>query len=179
MADYRRTLTDFQSVGVFHGKFNLPRTKRGKAPRKLTAHELEFRLNFILEEFQELCEACGSSLEGHGSGAVGVIVPGALETFPEPSNHVPPQDLPKIADALVDLAYVVLGMAHFYGLPWKELFAEVQRANMEKERATRKDQSLRGSTLDVVKPEGWRPPDIVNVLMRAGWPGPELPLEKE
>ena len=85
------------------------------------------------------------------------------------------QDLPKIADALVDLVYVALGTAHLHGFPWAALFAEVQRANMTKERAKPDgSDSARGSSFDVVKPEGWRGPAMVEVLMRAGWKGPSL-----
>jgi len=41
---------------------------------------------------------------------------------------------------------------------WDEMWADVQRANMSKERATSATQSKRSSTLDVFKPEGWIPP---------------------
>ena len=42
---------------------------------------------------------------------------------------------------------------------WKELWNDVQRANLSKVRATSAEQSKRNSTLDVVKPVGWIPPD--------------------
>jgi len=50
-------------------------------------------------------------------------------------------------------------------------FTEVQRANLAKERAAGATdrRSKRGSGLDVVKPEGWRPPDVAGVLRRHGW----------
>lgn len=41
---------------------------------------------------------------------------------------------------------------------WDEMWADVQRANMSKERATNPTQSKRGSTYDIFKPEGWIPP---------------------
>jgi predicted HAD superfamily Cof-like phosphohydrolase len=75
-------------------------------------------------------------------------------------------------EKMVDLSYVVLGTAHLLGLPWPQLFREVQRANMTKVRAKHADESKRGSTFDVVKPEGWRPPKIREVLVQFGW---ELP----
>lgn len=52
------------------------------------------------------------------------------------------------------------------GLPWHDLFDEVQRANITKERATGTDdpRSKRGSAWDIVKPEGWTPPDIPGVF---------------
>jgi predicted HAD superfamily Cof-like phosphohydrolase len=78
-------------------------------------------------------------------------------------------DLAKAADSLVDLDYVVLGTAVMMGLPWEELFAEVHAANMRKVRAEGGDdpRSTRSHRLDVVKPKGWRPPDVEGVLRRA------------
>ena len=118
----------------------------GRTPHHIPQELEDFRMRFLHEELTELEHAYFD------------------------------QDLPKIADALVDLVYVALGTAHLHGLPWEALFAEVQRANMTKVRATCKEDSTRLSSFDVVKPEGWTPPNIIEVLMRAGWPGPALPL---
>jgi hypothetical protein len=154
--------SDFDSVGKFHAKFGLPASD-GVA-REIGAELRDFRLKFLLEELEELAEGYGLRLEWelHGLGCG--------------------QDLPKIADSLVDLVYVTLGTAHLHGLPWGPLFAEVQRANMAKERA-RPDgsDSARGSSFDVVKPASWRPPAVIETLMKAGWKGPRLPSlgEKE
>jgi predicted HAD superfamily Cof-like phosphohydrolase len=41
---------------------------------------------------------------------------------------------------------------------WDTMWADVQRANMSKERATSATQSKRKSTYDIIKPEGWVPP---------------------
>lgn len=70
------------------------------------------------------------------------------------------------ADALVDLVYIALGTAHLMGVPFDEVFEEVQRANMAKARARSASESKRGSTLDVVKPPGWTPPDVAGVIRR-------------
>lgn len=77
-------------------------------------------------------------------------------------------DLAGQADALVDLVYVAMGTAHMMGLPWEALWAEVQAANMRKERATgsQDPRSKRKNALDVVKPAGWKPPDIEAVIRR-------------
>ena len=77
-------------------------------------------------------------------------------------------DLPGMADALVDLVYVAMGTAYMMGLPWQQLWNEVQRANMSKVRADDETQSKRGSSLDVIKPAGWVGPDIKGVLANAG-----------
>ena len=117
-------------------------------PSLLTQPVYDFRLKFLHEELQEFADAHGAN------------------------------DLPKAADALVDLAYVLHGTALMMGLPWEKLWNEVHRKNMEKVRATHESQSARQSTLDVVKPEGWTPPDHTVILGRGPWPVFD-PLQKE
>jgi len=103
----------FKDVGDFHAKFGLDHVmcnreetcaSPGPDPRQISAELREFRLIFLEEELRELREAYTA------------------------------EDLPGIADALVDLVYVALGTAHLHGFPFDELWAEVQRANMAKER---------------------------------------------
>ncbi len=80
-------------------------------------------------------------------------------------------DHAQMADALVDLVYVALGTAHLLGYPWQEVWDAVQAANMAKERGKPDgSNSKRGSAWDVVKPEGWTPPDIATLLERYGFP---------
>ena len=73
------------------------------------------------------------------------------------------RDLPEVADALIDCAVFLMGTAHLMGLPWDELFAEVQRANCTKERGT----GIRKNKLDLIKPPGWTSPNIAGILFRA------------
>ncbi len=48
---------------------------------------------------------------------------------------------------------------------WEALWDDVQEANMRKVRATRDDQSKRGSAaFDIVKPPGWKAPDTMSVV---------------
>lgn len=48
---------------------------------------------------------------------------------------------------------------------WDALWDDVQEANMAKERATRDDQSKRGSAaFDIIKPAGWVGPDTAGVI---------------
>lgn len=106
-----------------------------------------FRVKFLQEELQELRDAHAAN-DMHGA-----------------------------ADALVDLVYVAYGTAIKMGLGpvWDELWANVQGANMAKVRATSAGQSKRGSSLDVIKPEGWTPPDHTPQLGSGPWPTLELP----
>lgn len=128
--------TNYQDVGLFQQKFNLYHFdfQRPQPIRMLSHEEFEFRLKFLHEELKEF--------------EVGFIQ----------------KDIVQIADALIDLVYVAMGTAHLSRLPWEGLWREVQRANMMKERAKYASDSKRNSTLDVVKPKGWTPPDIHHVL---------------
>jgi len=70
-------------------------------------------------------------------------------------------DEEKFADGLVDLTWVVLGTAVEAGLPFDSLWKEVRRANMEK----------KGGKVDasgkLMKPDGWKPPEIARILKEA------------
>lgn len=76
-------------------------------------------------------------------------------------------DLAAVADGLVDLVYVALGTAQVMRLPFGALWDEVQRANMAKRKARDASESKRGDPNDVVKPEGWKEPNITGVLNRS------------
>lgn len=171
-------MSDFQDVGDFHRKFQLPNVpdrdvcrEHAPVPTLIDRQAAIFRLKFLTEELMELTS--------------GVIA----------------DDLPEIADALIDLVYVAHGTAHLYGLPWEELWHEVQTANMLKVRCKighvfdgkgdsvlnrcghedaldvvcgrpAVEHSKRGSVLDVIKPEGWEKPDIKGILESHQWNGP-------
>jgi len=110
-------------------------------PSFLDRETFDFRLKFLQEELHEFFVA-HTSRDMHGA-----------------------------ADALVDLAYVLYGTALMMGLgdAWPQLWAEVQRANMSKVRAAHAGESKRESTLDVVKPAGWKPPDHSAALGAGLW----------
>lgn len=126
----------FDDVGAFHKKFELPYYGDGVKPSLLEYDVHQFRLRFMHEELLEYCQAYAAG------------------------------DLAKTADALCDLVYVALGTAHLMRLPLDECWAEVQKANMTKVRAVSADDPLskRNHRLDVVKPNGWKPPDIEGIL---------------
>lgn len=73
-------------------------------------------------------------------------------------------DIEGMLDALVDLTYVVLGTAYMHGFDFNEAFKRVHEANLKKIRANHSSESKRGSALDVVKPEGWEPPDLSDLV---------------
>lgn len=75
------------------------------------------------------------------------------------------QNLAEQADALVDLVYFAKGTAVMLGLPWEDLWMEVQCANMRKVPGVTK----RGHAVDVTKPPGWQPPQIELILQARGY----------
>lgn len=119
------------------------------APKTLERDLLDFRVKFMQEELDEYAE-------------------GAEEG-----------DLEKQLDAIIDLIYVALGTLLLQGmLPafapgWKR----VQAANMAKVRTERAEDSKRGSTFDVTKPEGWKAPthkDLIEALFITKGEEPKL-----
>ncbi len=67
------------------------------------------------------------------------------------------KDAEDLLDAAVDLVYATIATVVAHGYDFDEAWSRVHRANMAKERAPDAN-NKRGSTFDVVKPEGWRPP---------------------
>lgn len=103
-------------------------------PRQLGPELAKFRSGFMQEELDEYKEACEKN------------------------------DLEGQFDALVDLAYVVLGTAYLQGLPFIAGWDEVHSANMKKIRTENPGDSKRGSSFDVVKPPNWKAPDLAQFL---------------
>ena len=70
-------------------------------------------------------------------------------------------DLVEAIDGMCDVAYVICGTAVEFGIDLAPFFAEVHRTNMEKEGgSTRADGKI-------LKPEGWKPPRIAELLAEA------------
>jgi predicted HAD superfamily Cof-like phosphohydrolase len=135
-------MSNFADVGEFHQKFGLHDViwQSDPGPTEITPELLDFRIRFLKEELQEFID---------GSEAM---------------DHI------QMADALIDLVYVAMGTAHFFGYPWQALWNDVQRANMAKERAAGDgSNSARRSSWDVIKPEGWKPPQTEQVLRNHGF----------
>lgn len=123
-----------EDIKDFHEKFGLIMPP-SSSPCLLQGEELfDFRIKFMHEEFIEFVQA-------HQEG-----------------------DLASSFDALIDLVYVAMGTAYLMGLPWQQGWDEVHKANMAKVRASEPSQSKRGTKYDVIKPDGWTPPDLQKVL---------------
>lgn len=70
----------------------------------------------------------------------------------------------EISDGLIDLIYVASGLLNLMNMPAQALWNDVQARNMQKIRATKDNVGKRGSTFDVIKPEGWLPPRIKDII---------------
>lgn len=74
-------------------------------------------------------------------------------------------DLIGAADAIVDSIYVLIGLGLRMGIPLQAVWDEVQRSNMAKvvDGVVVRDPD----TNKVLKPAGWRAPDVAGVLKAA------------
>lgn len=103
-------------------------------PRQMTADEAKFRIGCLREEVGELEDAIQAN------------------------------DLEKQFDAIIDLVYFALGTAYRQGLPFQRGWQRVHAANMAKELSSKKNPSKRDFQMDVVKPAGWTPPVLLDLL---------------
>lgn len=72
-------------------------------------------------------------------------------------------DLENIAKELADIIYIVCGTAVSYGIPLDKVFTAVHESNMAK---LVDGKPIRREDGKILKPEGWKPPDIKKIL----WP---------
>lgn len=143
------TRPDFAAdVAAFHEKFGL---EYDGLPRVLPFDLAEFRRRFMQEELSEWSDAHRRAQWALNEGGATEIVTDELENM---------------LDAGVDLLYVLFGTLYLQGLlpKFDEAWRRVQTANMAKVRAKRKEQSMRGSTYDVVKPVGWEKPRHIDLV---------------
>lgn len=73
------------------------------------------------------------------------------------------EDLPEVADALIDLIYVCIGYLVELGIDPGPIWDEVHRTNMAKEGAVLRSDGK------ILKPDGWQPPRIAELLKEQGW----------
>lgn len=167
-------------VQDFHRKFGF---KTLDQPGWLDPERTQARLNFILEELLETASACGASLQAQVvRDEKGMPVGMSCPSFKmEPmTKMMAKRNLADALDGLIDLTYVVFGMADLMGfnnrtpgndllteLPWtvwQEAYCRVQQANLAKVRVDSAEESKRGTIFDVKKPEGWKAPDFTDLL---------------
>ena len=147
----------FRDIERFHEKFELKSTE--DPGHRLPEDVLKFRVKFLYEELGEYVAALNATVVlGYLGGVDGV------EILDEEGFNA------ELAfDALIDLVYVALGTAFLHRFPFNEGWDRVQAANMKKVRASGNDDPLskRKHNKDVVKPPGWVPPVLADLLDEA------------
>lgn len=136
----------FKDVTEFHEKFGID--YKGK-PRELSDDILDFRHKRLLEEVSEIEEAM-------------MLLDRGI-SFLDQSRIV--EGLEKKLDGLVDLVYIALGTAHLHGFDFDAAWQRVHAANMAK--ASARDfmhLSKYKNPNDVIKPPGWQPPDLRDLV---------------
>jgi predicted HAD superfamily Cof-like phosphohydrolase len=86
-----------------------------------------------------------------------------MEELAEYTQAITKKDAAGALDALVDIVYIALGTAWLFNLPFERAWDQVQKANMSKIR-TKSKSKKRGTSFDVIKPKGWIPPDIEQII---------------
>lgn len=86
------------------------------------------------------------------------------EELAEYQEAVEAGNMEQAFDALIDLVYVALGAAYAHRFPFNEGFKRVHDVNMTKQRALKPEDSKRGSKYDIVKPEGFQPASLTDLL---------------
>ena len=74
-------------------------------------------------------------------------------------------DFPSFVDAITDSIYVLLGTAIATGVDIEPIWTEVQKTNMAKAVGNKRDDGK------LLKPKGWKAPDIKTLLKEQGWEG--------
>jgi len=123
-------------------------------PRPLEKDEYIFRCIAMMEELLEyIDEVFDTRGEMSRNSKVGM-----MKSNLERMDLLEVPDLAKQFDALVDLSVFLKGACERHGFPYVEGYEEVMDANCRKELATSADQSKRGFSRDLIKPENWYPP---------------------
>ncbi len=146
-----KAFNPFQDIIDFHQKFGIDYTS---VPRALPLDLSEFRSKFLEEEATEYM--------GAQERAYDITTAHPEDRDAADYSH----QLEEALDGLVDLCYVAMGTARLHGFDFVEAWDRVHAANMQKIRTPSAQASKRGSTFDVIKPDGWEAPshtDLVEV----------------
>jgi len=167
-------------VREFHVRFGHPVED---TPHVIDDEQVRFRMRLVTEEYLEFMNACldqsrmgDNSLEESARGPNddypwSEIIRDARYSLKILIDEAPIKvDLVEMADATVDLDYVIEGTRLVFGIRRGPLLREVQRANMEK--APVLDESGKPTPhTKPTKPAHWRSPNILGCLEAQGYKG--------
>lgn len=128
----------------------------------------------MVREFHELVGGAVESLPCVPSAAV-IKKRSRLisEEYEELMEAMAGGDVVQIAQEMADLVYVVFGEALEYGIDLTSVTEEVHSANMTK--IGPEGKVIVRPDGKILKPDGWRPPDVRAVLARQGGHGLKPP----
>jgi predicted HAD superfamily Cof-like phosphohydrolase len=82
-----------------------------------------------------------------------------LEEYVEMLDAIENTDLVEFADGLGDMIYTIVGTMLVAGIPCQKVWDEIHRTNMAKEPSVRREDGK------ILKPKGWEPPRIREILL--------------
>lgn len=155
-------MSKFDDIRDFHNKYTGLGEHRPAGPQELDDELALFRVGFMVEELAEYAQSSGfvnlarqlNDLHDHIKKKSRWVV----------ARTEGGRDLEVQFDSLIDLTYVALGTAFHHGVDFDEGWRRVHEANMKKVLAKSADDSKRGYKFDVVKPKGWTPPDLSDLV---------------
>ena len=143
----------------FHEKFGLEYMGN---PRELPVDIALFRLGFMIEELAEYAISSGfTNIARRLNDLHEEIKVKARWTCNQNEGG---RNIETQFDSLIDLIYVALGTNHLHGFEFNEGWRRVHEANMAKERVDVPGNSKRNSSFDVIKPKGWKPADLSDLV---------------
>lgn len=131
-------LTNAQKIVEFHKAVGAPVPPQPVVP---SLEILQLRQKLLQEEFAEATEAWER-----------------LTAVLQSGNHAQPVDVTDWVHELADLLYVTYGAILACGVDPDPVFAEVHRANLSKAGGPRRADGK------ILKPPGWQPADVRNVI---------------
>lgn len=149
----------YQDIWDFHVKFELV---YAGPPRELDSDISLFRIGFMIEELAEYAQSSGYTNIARSLNEMHEHIKNGSRWM---VNRNELRNIEKQFDSLIDLVYVALGTSHLHGFDFDEGWRRVQVANMAKRRV-KSDLigSTRNSKYDVVKPKGWMPADLSDLV---------------
>lgn len=119
--------TWFTDMRQMHGKYGVSQWIHNATPEQLKKF-LEFRMNFLKEEYEETQKAYRE------------------------------KDAEEIIDGLIDICVIAIGTLEAFGVDGDKAWREVHRANMNKEVGVKPSRPNPLGLPDLIKPEGWIAP---------------------
>lgn len=141
-----------EQVREFHRAMDCPERE---TPGTIPIRRAKLRLKLIGEEFLELVDAMLGT-----EGDLAESIADFRKTVDEADVRI---DMVRMADALADLDYVIEGTRLEFGIDGDPIADAVHAANMAKLGGPKRTDGK------ILKPPGWKPPDVAAELRKQGW----------